>query len=395
DLGGVFDLLGFRTIPGNVGDGVDNLAGFNCQAIVLEVPISMLTKDGSNPMDPDDPAAIIGMWASTRRDSNDGRALSRTKQISRLGMPLVNEVVLPLGQKDRFNASRPFNDAQFASYVLDPELARAINALYGVSVPPAPRCDLVAAFLTGIPGLNQPPDVRPAEMIRLNVTIKPDGEDSRFGVLAGDLDGFPNGRRLFDDVVDIEERVVAGVIYPAFCDPSYVPDPLAAQLGDGVDRNDVDFRADFPYLASPHQGWDHDHQRIEPSHPPMATPPAHDMETLLSGAVSRGDTWGPRDVASDASTALAFGLGASSPNPAPAGSKISFQLPQTTAVSLAIFDVGGRKVRTLVEGTLDAGAHTASWDGKDDAGRSVESGVYLYKLSTPESSAQRKLVVMQ
>ena len=128
-------------------------------------------------------------------------------------MPLVNEVVIPLGQKDRFNASEPDDDAQFGSFVLDPEPARLIPVLYpGVTVPPAPRNDLAAIFLTGIPGLNKPANVRASEMIRLNMAIapSPDSTPNRLGLLAGQNDGFPNGRRLGDDVVDIELRALAG-----------------------------------------------------------------------------------------------------------------------------------------------------------------------------------------
>ena len=128
-------------------------------------------------------------------------------------MPLVNEVVIPLGQKDRFNASEPYDDAQFGKYVLDPELSRLIPVLYpGVTVPPKPRNDLASIFLTGIQGLNKQKNVRPAEMIRLNTSIAPTpyAQQDRLGLLAGQNDGFPNGRRLIDDVTDIELRALAG-----------------------------------------------------------------------------------------------------------------------------------------------------------------------------------------
>ena len=176
--------------------------------------------------------------------------------VSRLGMPLVNEVVIPLGMKDRFNNSDPRNDAQFGQYVLDPELARLIPVLYpGVQVPPAPRNDLAAIFLTGIPGLNQPPNVKPAEMIRLNTDIAPTapvGQGNRLGILAGDNAGFPNGRRLEDDTVDISLRALAGAT--PFT-PSFNVSPNNV-LSDGVTANDKPLLPNFPYLPSPHQGYE-------------------------------------------------------------------------------------------------------------------------------------------
>src|SRR5262249_20639340 len=124
-------------------------------------------------------------------------------KVSRLGMPLVNEVVIPLKDKEKWNSSEPKNDAQFLNYVLDPELARLFNAIYGISIPPAPRNDLVAVFLTGVDGLNKAPGVTPAEELRLNVAIPVTKDPKRLGVLDGDIGGFPNGRRLTDDIIDI------------------------------------------------------------------------------------------------------------------------------------------------------------------------------------------------
>ncbi len=168
-------------------------------------------------------------------------------------MPLVNEVIIPLARKDRFNASDPRDDQQFASLVLNPEPARLIPVLYpGVSVPTSPRSDLVAIFLTGIAGLNQPAHVRAAEMIRLNMAIPPSSSPNRLGLLAGQLDGFPNGRRLGDDVVDIELRALAGAtpFTPSF---NVSPNNL---LGDGVDANDKSFLPTFPYMADPFPGYE-------------------------------------------------------------------------------------------------------------------------------------------
>jgi hypothetical protein len=245
DLGGIFDLLTIRLPPGDQGGGVDGLAGFSIHSICIEVPIELL--EGPNH------DHIIGVWSTASRqktlvlESNGERTSSGTQvQISRLGMPLVNEAVVPVGMKDRFNASRPKDDAQFLPFVLDPELAKLLNQLYGISVPQAPRNDLVQVFLTGIPGLNQPVNVVPAEMLRLNMSIPPSAEPNRLGVIAGDNAGFPNGRRLADDVVDISLRVVAGVLVPGFnIEPNN-------RLGDGVDANDVPFLDHFPFCATPH-----------------------------------------------------------------------------------------------------------------------------------------------
>ena len=253
DLGAIFDLLQLRS------PGVDGTAGKNVHTIAIEVPISRLTTDGSTPTDPADDAAVIGVWSSASRHvfsllpSRGGAPIAfsipgfpRHQQVSRLGMPLVNEVVIPLSHKDRFNASHPLQDVQFLQFVLDPEVPRLLNLLFGLEVPPAPRSDLVEVFLTGIPGLNQPPNVRPAEMLRLNMAIPPTPADQldRMGVLGGDLGGFPNGRRVGDDVLDIVLQAAAGILV----------DGTGAGLGDGVDGNDVPYLDRFPYLASPHAG---------------------------------------------------------------------------------------------------------------------------------------------
>ena len=192
-------------------------------------------------------------------DSDDNRESVDSRdwvQVSRLGMPLVNEVVIPLADKNKFNASQPRNDHQFLPFVLDPEPARLIPVLYpGVSVPAAPRSDLVAIFLTGISGLNQPPHVRPSEMIRLNMGFTPSSSPNRLGLLAGQNDGFPNGRRLIDDVVDIELRALAGgtPFTPTF---NLSPNNI---LTDGVDTNDQTFLSTFPYVPLPSQGYDRQH----------------------------------------------------------------------------------------------------------------------------------------
>jgi len=266
DLGSVFDLAGLRPfnqahlIKRNTAPGRDGVSGYNTHSIVLQLPISQLTHNHQGITGPKDPNAIIGVWASSYR--RQVRVLSSTgampsqggawTQVSRLGMPLVNEVVIPLGMKDRFNASQPIDDAQFLKFVQDPEPARLIPLLYpGVKVPAAPRNDIVAIFLTGIPGLNQPANVRPSEMIRLNMGIAPSANPSSLGVLGGDLAGFPNGRRLTDDVTDIELRALAGAtpFTPSF---NVFPNN---KLGDGVNSNDTPLLSSFPYVGTPHQGY--------------------------------------------------------------------------------------------------------------------------------------------
>jgi Domain of unknown function (DUF4331) len=258
DLGSVFDLLGLRplnqahAIPLPTGEGVDDLKGYNVHSIALQVPTASLTANG-------DP--VIGVWTETYRRAervtgSNGTITNRGKwvQVSRLGMPLVNEVVIPLGKKDAFNASKPTGDSQFLPFVQDPEPSRLIPTLYpGVKVPPTPRKDLVSIFVTGIDGVNMPKSVKGGEMIRLNTSTPATAiaSQNRLGLLAGQMDGFPNGRRLVDDVTDIELRALAGGT-PFTADFNVAPNNA---LTDGVDANDVPFLAAFPYLSTPHQGY--------------------------------------------------------------------------------------------------------------------------------------------
>ena len=161
------------------------------------------------------------------------------------------------GAKDLFNSSHPGDDAQFLGAVTDPEIAKLLNLLYGdalVKVPESDRQDLVTVFLTGVPGLNQPANVKPSEMLRLNVAIPPSETENPLGVIGGDNAGFPNGRRLGDEVVDIELRVAAGFLLGEEFQKG-----VNGQLGDGVPTNDVPFLSSFPYVALPHQGFEHTH----------------------------------------------------------------------------------------------------------------------------------------
>jgi hypothetical protein len=249
----VFDLL---AVPPADVDNSDSLAGFNVHSIAIEVPITSLTSNGSRPGSATDPAAVIGIWSTASRPSVVSRngagqvTSSRYVQVSRLGHPLVNEVVIPRGTKDTFNAIEPTSDAAALDFVLNPEVPRLLSALFGIQSPPTPRNDLVTIFLTGIPGLNQTPNGRPSEMLRLNVAISPVANPNRLAVLAGDIAGFPNGRRLGDDVVDIAFRVMAGAtpLTPSF------NAGINAQLGDGVNANDQPFLDVFPYIGLPRAG---------------------------------------------------------------------------------------------------------------------------------------------
>lgn len=252
DLGMIFDLVNFRpgSLPGNHGGGTNSIAGYNVHSIALSVPIGKLTKNGTAPTDPADPNAIVSMWSSTWRLVG-----GNWTQVSRLGNPLVNEVIIPLGMKDTFNATYPKDDlANFGTYVLNPELAGILHALFGISVPPAPRTDLLA-LVQGLPGLTQRPGEVISDQLRLNVAVPPTALSATnpLGVIAGDNAGYPNGRRVQDDTVDIALRVVAGVLVDGF---NIAPNN---QLGDGVDGPDVPFLSTFPWLAAPHSGYDRIH----------------------------------------------------------------------------------------------------------------------------------------
>jgi hypothetical protein len=257
DLGAVFDLLAIRTPPGDMRAGIDGLDGYNVHSIAIELPIEQVTRSRMLPTGPADPAAIIGVWSTVSRRAVTTRSAGAEAvsgpfvQVSRLGQPLVNEVVIPRGVKDAFNSLEPTGDAAALSFVTHPEVPRLLQALYGIQSPAAPRNDLVTIFLTGIPGLNQPPGVRPSEMLRLNMAIRPTARPERLGVLRGDLAGFPNGRRLEDDVVDIALKVMAGAtpLTPAF------NTGINARLGDGVDFNDQPFSPAFPYIWQPAPGF--------------------------------------------------------------------------------------------------------------------------------------------
>ncbi|MGB3684607.1 MAG: DUF4331 domain-containing protein [Ornithinimicrobium sp.] len=258
----VFDLL----YGGDLSEtGEDTLAGYNVNSVALQVPINEVALNGDSATNP-----VVGIWSTTSKQGltlEPGTATPEGDyvQVSRLGMPLVNEVVVPAALKDAFNGISPDMDAAAADgavlgRVLDPELPKLIEAIYGVPAPEVPREDIQQIFLTGIAESTGPikadlnsqvlnGDVEadafvPSEMLRLNLTVPPSAEPSRLGVLAGDLAGFPNGRRLADDVVDIEIQALMGA-----AQTGEIVKALAT--GDGVDVNNVAFGDTFPYLALP------------------------------------------------------------------------------------------------------------------------------------------------
>lgn len=254
NLGETFDLINTNPLGANDGEA-NTLDDKNVTSLALEVPASCLT-DGSSD--------VIGSWttASLRQarilnpsPNNRGPAIhgGAYTQVSRLGSPLVNEVVIGLPDKDRFNHSEPVDDGQFALYVTNPTLPALIEILFPAAVAPTafPRADLVAAFLTGVDGLNQPPNVVASEMLRLNTATPALTADLQnpLGVIDGDVAGFPNGRRPGDDVVDIALRVVMGVLLD-------VADAPAGQLPftDGAYVDATFFDSTFPYLTTPLPG---------------------------------------------------------------------------------------------------------------------------------------------
>ncbi len=284
DLGAIFDLGGLRPfneahlIPLPTEGGEDALSSFNVNSIAIQLPITDLTNDGQPVSAPDADNAVIGIYAGAARQST--KVLSETGlhevsgdyvQVSRLGNPLVNEVIIPLGQKDEWNASDPADDAQFKDRYLNPELAAIINTVYP-SLPDArttDRSDLVLILGQGVPGLNATNSGDTLyDLLRLNMGIPPSKNPSRLGVLDGDLAGFPNGRRTWDDVVDIELRAVAdgygSFLKKGFGLPNLSPNNM---VGDGCDANDRAFRDEFPYVAQPWSGYDDGVHHLSPCEP--------------------------------------------------------------------------------------------------------------------------------
>ncbi|HEY2207700.1 MAG TPA: DUF4331 domain-containing protein, partial [Gaiellaceae bacterium] len=273
DLGDIRELQPFHLISSAASTSVDPLKTLNIHTIAIKIPIWKLTRDGSMPSDPMAAKSVLGIWGGASRrkvrvldDHGKGtKGSGPWVQVSRLGNPLFNEVVVPVGDKDRWNALDPINDDQFEKYVNQPELSKLLPILYPGVFPnlagySANRADLHAILLTGIPGgivdgFQNFTGPRPADMLRLNVAIQPNTDDpNALGVVGGDLAGFPNGRRVFDDVVSIELKAFAGATIP-LVDPSYSVDThvadVSSYLTPGLDR----YQSDFPYLGTPHDGY--------------------------------------------------------------------------------------------------------------------------------------------
>jgi hypothetical protein len=295
DLGSIFDLGALRPfqnlhlIPTPAAPGVNGTKGFNVHTIAIQVPKTDLTRGGYNPTDPMEPRSVIGVWSAARRRKalvreTNGRTTETGPwvQVSRLGEPLINEVVIERGEKDLWNSRPPESDKQFLDDYAHPQLQSLLPILYPGVFPNlatltasgASRADLVAILLTGIPagiipGFQNSNGPTLADELRLNLAfapsydatdagINPPGDSAkRFGLLGGDLDGFPNGRRVFDNVTAVELRAIAGATYPLI-DPTFTPDGAAGLLMDGT-KEDLPFLPTFPYLAVPYEGYEHAH----------------------------------------------------------------------------------------------------------------------------------------
>jgi hypothetical protein len=266
DLGAQFDSLNFRVAAGagvlsaaadaddHTNLASDYLSGYNVNTIAIEVPITMLTKTGTQ-LAATSPNATIGAWATTARQRTlvlraplPPVASGSFSQIHRMGNPLIDDLIIATGSKDLWSMSQPVNDSQFASFYLDPLFARVLNAIYGITIPAPPRTDLLLLIAY------EPPIAAPgtpagpiADMLRLNTGVPPtlEGSRRRLGLLAGDSAGYPNGRRVSDDVTDITLRLAAGILAGS---------QFNYPLGDGVNTNDVSFQETFPYVALAQSG---------------------------------------------------------------------------------------------------------------------------------------------
>jgi hypothetical protein len=283
DLGAIFDLGDLRPIANlhntfglaalQAAKGINSTAQVNVHSIAIQVPISDLTRGGVTPTNSSLASSSIGVWTSASRrqarvrDRDGGRGVGTGPyvQVSRLGNPLVNEVLVPLSQKDSWNAQPPSSDSAFSQGVAHPELAGLLNVLYPGAFPhlaaySKPRADLEAILLTGIPaGIVSPTfstftGTTQADMLRLNLAIPASSSPNALGVLGGDLAGYPNGRRITDDVVTIELQAIAGATIP-LVDSTYTPDGAIADVSDGVTGAGLTFLAAFPYLGTPYSGY--------------------------------------------------------------------------------------------------------------------------------------------
>jgi hypothetical protein len=278
DLGAIFDLADLRPFEklhlGGMANslGVNATNGFGVHSIAIKVPKAELTRDGSSPTNPMSSGSVIGVWAaasrqkSVIRESHGKRHVAGSwVQVSRLGNPLVNEVIVPMGEKDLWNSLTPADDKRFLKHVQHPELAGLLPVLYPGVFPKlagltAARADLVAVLLTGlpsgiIPGFQNYTGKTYADELRLNMAIPPTTSNPNpLGLIGNDAAGFPNGRRVFDDVVSVELRAIAGATYP-LVNKGYTPDGAASAITDGLTDADTTYLPVFPYLGTPQGGY--------------------------------------------------------------------------------------------------------------------------------------------
>jgi hypothetical protein len=278
DLGSIFDLGALRPVqnlhllPMAAAPGVNSLQAFNVHSIAIQVPITEITRTGKLPTNPARPTSVVGVWASAYRRTSrifkpsEGSFVGHGpwSQVSRLGNPLFNEVIVPMAKKDIWNARQPKGDKAFAKYVNHPELAKLLPVLYPGVFPNLAgyhkaRADLNAILLTGIPtgvvpGFQNFTGPVESDMLRLNVAIPPSSSPNNLGLVAGDAAGFPNGRRVDDDVVTIELRAVAGLTIP-LVDPAFTPDGAANAISDGTTNTNTATTGAFPYLGNPGGGF--------------------------------------------------------------------------------------------------------------------------------------------
>ena len=278
DLGAIFDLGDLRPFQKlhiasmAKAPGVNATNGFGVHSIALKVPKSDLTVDGSTPTDPAARHSVVGIWAAASRRRASVREAGGANftggdwvQVSRLGNPLINEVMIPMGSKDLWNSLPPSADSGFLGHYQHPELASLLPVLYPGVFPnlaglTAARADLVAILLTGIPsgivaGFQNYTGSTLADVLRLNMAIPPTtSSPNPLGVVGGDKAGWPNGRRVFDDVVTVELRAIAGATYPLVA-PSYTPDGAAMAITDGLTDADTTYLSTFPYLGTPQSGY--------------------------------------------------------------------------------------------------------------------------------------------
>ena len=277
DLGSIFDLGALRPFQDHhllkmaPTGGVNPLKGANVHTIAIQVPIGRVAPGGAVPTNPASPASVIGVWTRASRsavtiDPPEGLhvGVGPLVQVSRLGNPLFNEVIVPLASKDAWNRALPRNDSDYASSVTHPELAKLLPVLYPGVFPrlaayTGPRADLAAVLLTGIPGGIIPgfqnyTGAHQADMLRLNLAIPATAKPDPLGLLGGDLAGYPNGRRVTDNVVAIEIRAIAGATLP-LVDKSFKPDDVVSALTDGSTAAPAAFMSTFPYLGTPYDGF--------------------------------------------------------------------------------------------------------------------------------------------